>query len=237
MKIYNPRDPLISIHIPKCAGSSFTVILKNWFNKGYLPHYHNEIENTPPEKYKMRSKFLRNLFGSRICIHGHFNHERGNGVQDYYPDITQFITFVRDPFDVHLSNYFFVKKNAKKDKKIAYRAGTLRPLTDDSVNIKDYLGLSKKSFMGAFFSSEINLNNYQEILERDFVYIGVVEKFQESVDILAEKLGFPTVIVPQENVSNWTEIIPEGAREEFMANNPLEMAIYEYALSNFGNSA
>ena len=38
-----------------------------------------------------------------------------------------------------------------------------------------------------------------------------------------------------QNVSNWEEPVPEGAREEFIANNPLEMAVYEYALNNFGN--
>jgi len=53
MNAYNPKKPLISIHIPKCAGTSFTDVLKIWFKGGFLRHYHNEKTNTSPKKHKI----------------------------------------------------------------------------------------------------------------------------------------------------------------------------------------
>lgn len=237
MTRYDPRKPLISIHIPKCAGSSFAAVLKSWFGKGYLPHYHDEKENKPPQKYQLRTGFFRSRFRRGICIHGHFNHERGNGVKDYYPEVDQYITFLRDPFDVHLSNYFYIKRDAKYLGGGAYREGVLRPLTKESVTMENYLKWSQKSFFKSFFPPDINLTNYKEILEKEFIYIGITENFQNSVNILASRLGFPTVNVSRKNISRWEEPVPDGARDEFIENNPLEMAIYEYALHNFGNAS
>lgn len=75
----------------------------------------------------------------------------------------------------------------------------------------------------------------KRILNKHFLYIGITESLQNSVDILAQKLGFPNVIIPHENVSKMNESIPDGTREEFIENNLLEYAIYEYARNNYGN--
>ena len=63
MAVYNPEYPLISIHIPKCAGTSFYNVLKKWFGRKLLRHYHNEKFNRPPKKHKLTA-FL-SLFGCR----------------------------------------------------------------------------------------------------------------------------------------------------------------------------
>ena len=81
----------------------------------------------------------------------------------------------------------------------------------------------------------ITLNNYQQVLEKQFLYIGISERLQNSVDILAQQLGFSSIEVPQTNVSERTETLPEGAREEFEENNLLEISIYKYAKDNWGN--
>lgn len=236
MKTYDRNKPLISIHIPKCAGSSFSAVLKTWFGKGYLPHYHDEQQDKPPEKHKLRSGFWGRKLKPGICIHGHFNHERGNGAESYYPEVDQFITILRDPFDLHLSNYFYVKREGKYLGKGAYRSGKVRSVLRNTRTLEDYLGRSKKSFIKSFFPPGITISNYKEILDNQFVYIGIAENIQNSVDILAGLLGFERVIVPCNNASTWDEEVPKGAREEFIDNNQLEMSIYEYALNNFGNN-
>lgn len=235
MKKYNPNKPLISIHIPKCAGSSFTVILKSFFRKGFLPHYHDEKSDTPPVKHDLRSRLFFRLYRPYLCIHGHFNHKRGNGAEDYYPEVDQFITFLRDPFELHLSNYFYIKREIKYLGGGAYRSGAIIPLVRNVSSVEEYLKKSKKSFIKHFLPSNITFENYQEILSEKFLYIGITENFQHSIDTLAKILGFPSVKVNKRNVSEWNEPIPSGAREEFIANNALEMAIYTFALNNFGN--
>lgn len=186
-------------------------------------------KNTSPKKHRIYKLFNRNLMRPDICIHGHFNGKRGNGVLDFYPEIDQYITILRDPFQIHLSNYFYVKRENDK----AFWAGKLNNIIADSYDIERYLSENKKSFILNFFPPDIDLNNYCQILEKKFVYIGVIEDLPGSIEHLAEKLGFSHLTVPVENVSQRTEEIPHGARDEFIKNNPLEMAIYEYAIEKY----
>lgn len=38
---------------------------------------------------------------------------------------------------------------------------------------------------------EITLDNYKEMLEKYFVYVGIVEDLQTSINVLSHKLAFP----------------------------------------------
>ncbi|MEP6935232.1 MAG: sulfotransferase family 2 domain-containing protein [Nitrospirota bacterium] len=205
MKTYDPKEPLISIHIPKCAGTSFTDVLKLWFKRGYLHHYHNEKTNTPPQKHNLEEGFFRKRPRSGLCIHGHFNNNRGNGVRDYYPGVNQIITIIRHPFELHLSTYFFVKREALTNGEGAYRSGKSHPIIQNQWNLEDYLENSGESHIRNFLPPEITQDNYETIIESQFLYIGITERLQKSVDMLANILGFHTVSVPQMNVSEWTE--------------------------------
>ena len=236
MKNYDRNKPLISIHIPKCAGNSFSRILKTWFKAGYRLHYHDEKRNKPPGKHNLYTGFWSRKPRSGLCIHGHFNNSRGNGVNDYYPEVDQFITILRDPFDLHVSTYFYVRREAQGDGGGAYRSSKQHPILENNWNIEDYLREKKKSYICQFLPPGLSLDNYHQVLESLFVYMGITENLQHSVDILAQKLGFSTMPVSQANVSEWDEPVPDGAREEFAENNPLEMAIYGYARNNWGNS-
>lgn len=173
MKNYNPKKPLFSIHIPKCAGASFSEILKAWFKKGFLRHYKNEKLNKPPEKYNFYTGFLLKKLKPNLCVHGHFNNNRGIGISDYYPEAEQFITILRDPFDIHVSNYFYVKLSHEKNKSGgAFRSGKKHPIIENGWNLEDYLDKgSKKSYILNFLPSSITLDNYQKVLENQFIYI------------------------------------------------------------------
>ena len=226
---YNPKVPLLSIHIPKCAGSSFKEILKFWFGENLFSHYCDEKRNKPPKKYRIYKRFSKK-FRSGICIHGHFNQNRGFGIEEYYPEIKQSITVIRDPFEVHLSSYFYVKKLANN----AFRDGKKHPIIEGDYNLEKYLSKNKKSFILKFFPRDISLSNYQHILQERYIYIGIAEDLENSVKTLANKLNFhPPSVIPTKNISLREEEIPPGAKDNFIKNNPLEMAIYNYALANY----
>lgn len=235
MRKYNPKKPLISLHIPKCAGLSFSEILQQWFKKRYHLHYHNEQKNIPPVKHNLYKDKAGKKYRRKICIHGHFDNHRGNGVHHYYPEAEQLITILRDPFELHLSGYFYVKKKAKIQNNKFYISGQQHVILEKNWSLEDYLREITKSYLLLFLPPGIRLDNYQEFLESNFIYIGISERLQKSVNILANKLGFRPKEVPRINFSERTESLPDGAREEFEKNNPLEMAIYRYAQSHWGN--
>lgn len=235
MKIYDPRQPLISVHIPKCAGTSFSNVLQQWFGRNFLLHYHDEKTNTPPKKYRLQKGSMKELASCGFCIHGHFNNNRGNGVRDYYPEATQLITMIRHPFDLHLSTYFYVKREALTNRAGIYRSGKVHPIIENRWNLEAFLKNNKQSYIRNFLPPEITPDNFETVLENRFLYIGISEQLQRSVDLLSGILGFPTVSVPQNNASRWTEKIPEGAKKDFEEFNSLEMDIYDYALNHWGN--
>ena len=227
MRVYDPNLPLISLHVPKCAGTSFADVLKRWFGKkGLHPHYFDEKKRQKPIAANLSSRGL--LRRRRHCVHGHFNPNRGFGVRDYYPDAEQFITILRDPFELHLSNFFYMKRRGP----LCHRDGKPRQeATDTSYGLETYLAEESSSFMLLSWPFDLSLDNYQEIIEEHFVHVGLAEDLQGSVDKLAERLGFPAIKVPTLNVSPRTEGIPDGARERFRANNEVEFAVYDYVRS------
>ena len=59
------------------------------------------------------------------------------------------------------------------------------------------------------------------------------EDLQTSVEVLARRLGFPPVVVERLNTSVHDEEVTAEMREEFVAQHPLEYAIYNYAVSHY----
>ena len=227
---YDYLKPLYSIHVPKCAGSSFTRVLRRWFRFRLHFHYHDERRDRPPKRARMQS--LRGGPRKGMCVHGHFNEDRGEGVFDYYPDAEQLITILRDPFDAHVSNYFYVRRKHVSQQG-TFEAGALHPIIENDWSLDDYLTHSPTSFYPLFLP-DMSPAACHEIMANRFLYVGVTEHLQLTIDRLAEILDKPAVSVPVENESAWGEPVPAGARERFYADNPVATAAYDYALKSNG---
>ena len=72
---------MIYIHIPKNAGTSVNSILKKWFKSKHLYHYFSKHHKL----YRRKSYRVE----PGVCISGHFNHARGQGVDVWYPSVNQ----------------------------------------------------------------------------------------------------------------------------------------------------
>ena len=229
MRPYDPNTPLISIHIPKCGGTSFNEVLTTWFGRRLLLHYSEDKDDTLPPRRR-----LRRWFGSgwrpRVCVHGHFNASRGFGPQDYYPQINQFITFLRDPLEIMASNFFFVRRLGDQ----SYRRGQRHSLDEKYDGPLDYL-VRHPLFMMQFFPAEMNLDNYRSILEERFVYVGITEDMQTSVNVLAKRLGLQPVQIAERNVSPRDFEIPAWLKEQYRQQYPLEYAIYDYTRDTYNS--
>ena len=230
---YDKTKPLAFIHIPKTAGSSFRGILKQWFGEGVRYVYFNEKENLPPQKVELKDssgKYLPDL-----CIAGHFNRKRSMGIEQCYPEIEQYITFLRDPFEVHLSDYFYVQKLAKENR--AYRNGKLHPIIEQKMSLRDFLNTYRNSFFLNFLPADLNESNFREVLSSRFVHVGIVERFAQSIRVLAGRLGKEYVEIPHANKSERLETIEniEDCREKFYHNNALVKAIYDFVVDGMKN--
>jgi hypothetical protein len=146
--------------------------------------------------------------------------------------VTQFISFLRDPFETTVSQYFFWKR---KRRQILIDEGVLKEGSEnDFKNVADFFKKRNKSFILSFMPTEVTIHNYKEVLGQ-FIYIGIMEDLQTSINRLAEKLGFPGEEVGYLNPSQRDETVPGKIKDEFINNNRLEYTVYNYILKRYKN--
>jgi hypothetical protein len=222
MKKYDSNKPLIYLHIPKTAGASVKEIFKRWYGSGLLEHYYNESTGSMPEKYEIME--IQGQYHP-VCLYGHFNWKRGFGVQDYYPDVDQFITILRDPFESAVSGYFYTRRAgaAWKDQSRISKG-----------DLRNHLLNSKGSLLNHLPAS-IAMDNYRQVIETSFIEIGVTEYLDESLQRIAKKLDkqYTTGSVARLNISERDQEIPYDLKEEFIEQRPLVYAIYNYVLNKY----
>lgn len=231
MQTYDPSHPLLGLHIPKCAGSSMKQVLRGWFGRQIHWHYFDEVRNRPPRvcRPSLFHHLRRRLTGRGVCIYGHFNRTRGFGVEDYYPNAQQFFTIVRDPLATVQSQYFAAKRLGAR----RIRQGKPAPIAECYTSVDAFVAAEVgQPYFTNYLPGPITLDNYVEIFESRFIYVGVAEDLQTAVDQLAARLGFASVSVPHVNVSRHDETLDPALAAEFVASRPLEYAIYHYALEH-----
>lgn len=171
------------------------------------------------------------LFGlhkvDRPCVlHGHFNRLRGFGVEDYYPNATQFVTILRDPFEKAVSGYFYLKKNRSywKDKSRIPR----------EASIENYLMKTKVNYLN-HFPREVTPANYKDIIEEYFIEVGIMERLEESMKWIAHKLSMPYVaaLLGHHNATDRNQEVQSHLRDLFSERNQLQFDVYNYAVERF----
>ena len=229
MRTYDPDQPILYTHIPKCAGSSMRRVLSDWFGKGF--HKVNQERTAPFGLPKVPTKDGQgNWLPDVKCIQAHFHHGHGFGLPYFYPEVQQYITIMRDPFDLMVSMYFFMKGQSKEGK-FWYR-GRPVDISKEIPNIESYLQ-RYPFWLYSHLPQNLTLANYSQELPRQFVYIGIFEDMQNSIDRLAEKLDKPTTTLPLSNASEYDETVPENLREQFYHDYPLPKRIYDFAVENY----
>jgi hypothetical protein len=229
MKQYDPNKPIIYTHIPKCAGTSVVRLLKQWFGDTY--HKLNQDESQDILLPKVETQDAQgNWLPDVRCIHGHFNHGRGYGLPYYYPEIDQYFTIIRDPFDLTVSMYFFAKGRSAEGR--FWFRGKAVNFADQFSSVTEYVR-NYPYWLFHHLPQDITLDNYEEKLRKRFVYIGVFEDMQTTISNLAKILNKPGENLQQLNVSNYDEKVPDYLRENFYADYPLLKKIYDFAKDNY----
>ncbi len=224
MRQYNPWMILFSIHIPKCGGTSFTKILRYWFWPGFQGHYFDHESNRMPRRPQWFKTALHRVGIFPLCIHGHFEEECS--IARTYPHAKQFITVIRDPLEMQLS-LFFDHQRRLKEKGALYWKG--KKVEIEYGGDIDAWVEQRHSYLLKFLPWEINIDNYKEVIDQNFVHVCVTDNFQHSIDILAKKLNKKSCVVPKLNKSPRTQLPSESSIKRFQEKHTLEYAIYEYA--------
>ena len=231
MKTYDPRQPAVFLHMPKCAGSSFIRLLRRWFGDQY--HKLNQDETQDLLLPRIATCDDDGSWLPEVkCIHGHFDNGRGYGLPYFYPEITQYFTVLRDPFDIAVSMFFFCKKRSAEGK-FWYR-GRQENILDKYPTVEYYLK-EAPYWIYNHLPQDITLQNYEQRLSERFFYIGIQEDLDLSIRRLAKILGKPYVELERFNESEYDEPIPHWLREKFYEDYPLLKHVYDFSVARYAS--
>lgn len=222
---------LISLHIPKSAGTSFKILLESYYKNSFLEDYDDLPLNKPFEQaLEEAERFSENLNSFKRlkyfikgikCIHGHFLIRKYIKFVNY--DNVIFITWVREPLERMQSHYDYW-----------YR--TYNPKTTKAFLHKKVVE-EKWSFETFCFSEEMK-NIYSKFFHDfsldDFDFIGVTEFFNEDATYFMKKLQpNKSIDIPFNNVSpdkKTKKMYDENFVLKFKDFHSADYVIYDYAL-------
>jgi hypothetical protein len=215
---------IISVHLPKTAGKSFQAALEARFGTSLLEDYASFPMNTP-EVERTRSALEASLqnadreFAGVQCIHGHFLPVKYLLMATRRP--LTFVTWLRDPVDRVLSNYYYWKR--------AYEPESSPPLhrkvVEEDWSVERFCLCSEMRNMYAQFLWGFPVENFD--------FIGVTEHYDEDLAYFADRfLGVP-VEAQRLNVGaaqGGPYQIDEGLRQRIEAFHDRDMDLYRRAL-------
>jgi hypothetical protein len=105
---------IISIHLPKTAGTSFGELLKGKFGPRLMLDYGDWSGYNSPEATAHRARRMSEMRGRREEIERDYDVIHGHFIADKYEGLfsaTRFVAFFRDPYQQAISNYIYLKNN------------------------------------------------------------------------------------------------------------------------------
>lgn len=208
---------LVSLHIPKTAGTSFRNILKEQFsNKSVvrLDIYDSGVIHLDEKNYTKTE-----LKSHVKIIHGHFK----------YPDLIQkfdisedvpFITWLRDPVARVVSNYYFLLKII---------ADRLKEKPEE--NLLNRVAKSLKEFAAQEETQNVMSKFLVGLELEQFKFIGIQDSFESELERLVKTMGWEKVKNIKHNVTGkTTPPIDEETLEFIKKVNQKDIELFNRAL-------
>lgn len=210
---------LISIHIPKTAGCSFRTILDHVYGNNSVARVDIPLKSKLPRYDKPKIR-LPVIDGNVRVIHGHFNF---NDLQKKYSirSDVPVITWLRDPVERVISNYFYLQKMIRGF--IKGGGGNLNILHAMERSLLEYASID---------ISRNRISRFLENAELDNIYfIGIVEHYSEDLEHLSDMLGWKSYQEVRCNTSQEQRVpVSDGIREKIRMLNKDDVDLYNKAL-------
>lgn len=210
---------LISIHIPKTAGTSFFHSLKKQYGNQKVARidiYDNRIRIN---KIPVDSAYV---YKNTTVIHGHFTIDSLNNYLSL-PVNTPIITWLRDPVERVISNYYYLSKRLDEE------------LMEEKKGL-NILSKMRRSLL-EYAQDERNCNRMSKFLKgidiKDFFFIGTVENYDEDIQELGRKLNWSTLEIVTHNITGTSNksVVDEQTKALIRSYNKKDQALYEQALA------
>jgi hypothetical protein len=209
------KSKLIFLHIPKSGGSTFHTVLGKRYNS-YETHNvlgsragDSEISEFINMKQDQKSKIT--------LLKGHMPF----GLHKHLSDRFEYITFLRNPVERVISQYFYIKKNKNNPKHKEVHMG--------GMNIQEFVTSGIVTGMNnghcRFLTGDIDRLKYSDTsnlledtltnIEKYFLLVGITERFDESILVLSHLLGWEKLpFYIKKNVSKNRQAVRDFSQED-----------------------
>lgn len=240
-----PDDQLCFIHIMKTAGTTFTSIIDAYFHLHEIaprPFYLAEV--CPEAKDCKTPEALADLLTRFRFIRGHFGFAEMQGLLKK----PLYTTILRKPLKRTISFYEFMRRSEslpkREDGQLSYQilkqaaSGSLLDfITNPDPTVQRSISNHQTRKLAAvpeaaevsdaelIASAKANLDN--------FLFVGLTERFQDSVFLLSYIFGwYPTTEYQSHRVAKdklSQEQLPSQVMDAFLQRNQLDLELYDYA--------
>jgi hypothetical protein len=167
---------IVSVHVPKCAGTSFRHVLETIYGPRLWPNYGRVFVREQAQPGCVPE--------DAVVIHGHF-------MADAFDEVLprrRLITWVRHPVERVVSNYYHFLRSPD--------------MRDDCCRVLHEKGLTLTQFAELdWMRNEATRYLARKPLE-EFAAVGIAERFADSLEIMAHALHWPSVpVAPRANVN------------------------------------
>jgi len=239
-------DQVYFLHIPKTAGSSLVDLLHNYLPDEERPHYLlRDLLNPPAVLLKQR------------LIVGHTYYT----LHHFLPRPPVCITMLREPVDQVVSHFRHIKRSPEHhlhdrfhdktlldflhDPKMAriirnYQTFNLAADTDPRALARDLTPAQReRADINGLMMRACDHLGERELLDHvkarlhDFVFVGITERFDDSLELLTYTFRWPPFSrsVQLNRDPNPFLEIPQDARDLIEENTQLDQQIYQFALN------
>ena len=235
-----PAGPLIFLHIPKTAGTTFHAVL-SWQHLG-RPSYWIPPEDLHAETFRALGKERREQLR---LLRGHMYY----GLDAYLAEGARYITFVRDPVRRLESYYRYGQSEARSHPDSghwwheAMRNWSIREFLDRGADSEFDNGQVRR-ISGLGFEkrpcTEDDLRRARSNIDDRFAFAGVTERFDESLILMAEALNWRRPLAyRREKVRGNRDRRPIDGDDlrRLRDANLFDLALYRYVEERLGRAA
>lgn len=218
---------IISVHVPKTAGSTFKNILTSIYGEESIYLDYSDRPGDPQSLFhtdyqawrKNIPFFIKQIKREAKVIHGHFPAIKYKG----YFHKAKRIIWLREPINRLISHFFYWKYGPASENSLH------KLMLDKNMDLVEFARLpTMQNRITNIFMKDMELS--------DFYFIGIQEFFEEDIRQLGEMMGWKDLKIESVNINqhpeykNFINNIDKKTYEYLISLNKKDMLLYESAL-------
>lgn len=208
---------LVSLHIPKTAGTSFRQVLQSVYGDQLC-----KVDIRNDQLFINNKLFVGDKLPSATnVIHGHFYYQQLSKAIALPADI-RVVTWLRDPVERVISNYYYLSRRLAEELQEEQKG----------LNIRMKMQRSLLEFAASPFARNRMSKFLAGVTLEELFFVGIVEEYAADMARLRDRLRWPPVEIAIENSTGAARLeVDADTRAKIAALNTEDIALYEHALA------